>query len=451
MSIDLLYPDNRPRGSRVEALANDIKAFQADCVDEANSMDKIDLRIRPLMDQVMLKYGFKTFDQLVESVKSMLSEEDRKKLEKTLEEFKNIDSTTDTTFSSTMIVTFVIGLPGSVGARVARMIVAGVASHSFRLFAKGMRAIFLVGDLALGLRYIRLAGRFAASAAEVGAGMGGATARLVSRLGRLIKFADVLAVIGILIDGIILIYAAIEGARQRDELRKAIKDLFARRLGAKIGQLQAKAAATYSSNIHAMLLAMSLMDHKPGANNDALNAIIKSQEDNMISNLQSDMDGINYDEATKLLTAMDTGRYTTEDPTKEEAIKMLEEEILPQIPFKYSSQWFNPAGGANHNPFQGGNWNAGAGPVQWIEADFKSVLKIKGISMECDQVPEGHTRHVITVGTSPNPSEVVATLEGNTKNKQILSANWAEKDIQYVRITTTASSTWVAWTDIQFA
>eukprot|EP01116_Phalansterium_solitarium_P004955 TRINITY_DN161_c0_g1_i2.p1 TRINITY_DN161_c0_g1~~TRINITY_DN161_c0_g1_i2.p1 ORF type:complete len:451 (+),score=161.84 TRINITY_DN161_c0_g1_i2:113-1465(+) len=450
MSIDLLYPDNRKRGARVEGLANDIIAFQAECVDEANAMEALDKRIRPLMDQVMLKYGFKTFDQLEARVKSMLTEEERKKLEKLLEDMKNTAHATNTAFPSTLLIAFGIGLGGSAGGRIARMIVAGVATHSFRMFANGVR-LLMAGEFALGMRFIRLAGRFAGTAAEVGAGVGGATARLVVRLGRLIKLADILVILGVVIDGIILLYSAIEGARQREELRRGIKDLFARRLGAKIGQLQAHAAASYSANVHAMLLTMSLMDIKPGPHNDALNAVIKAQEEAMIGKLQKDMEIINYDEATKLLHAMDTDRYLDEDPTKEEAIKTLETEILPQVPIRFSHQWINPKGDGNNNPFQEGNWNAGAGPEQWIEGNLKSVQKVKGISMECDQFVEGRSYHVVTVGKDPNPTQVVATFDGNTKNKQILSANWQEMDIQYVRITTTVSPTWVAWTDIQFA
>eukprot|EP01116_Phalansterium_solitarium_P008694 TRINITY_DN2264_c0_g1_i1.p1 TRINITY_DN2264_c0_g1~~TRINITY_DN2264_c0_g1_i1.p1 ORF type:complete len:576 (+),score=141.10 TRINITY_DN2264_c0_g1_i1:111-1730(+) len=132
-------------------------------------------------------------------------------------------------------------------------------------------------------------------------------------------------------------------------------------------------------------------------------------------------------------------------PTADNANSLLQSH--PWQNLSVSARWPNPRRTENPNPFDGGNWNAGAppNPVQWIEVDFGIPRLTTGISLVVDQIPDGLTRHVITGGTIPNPSEVLVVLDEFTKHWQTLSAEWPAAHVQYLRVTTTSSPTWVAW------
>jgi hypothetical protein len=125
--------------------------------------------------------------------------------------------------------------------------------------------------------------------------------------------------------------------------------------------------------------------------------------------------------------------------------------LPPGTTFSASSVW-ETAGDYVRLPqyaFDGNNtteWNAGAGPEQWIEIDFGRPVKFNLMTALVDQVPAGAANHDITFDGKPAFSWTGSFFQG-----QLLDESFAAtQNVKTVRITTTSSPSWVAWVDILF-
>ncbi len=120
-----------------------------------------------------------------------------------------------------------------------------------------------------------------------------------------------------------------------------------------------------------------------------------------------------------------------------------------------ASAWIagNPAFAPDRTPqraFDGDDtigWNAGDWPLQWIEVDFGSPQTFRRIAARVDQTPAtGATVHEVSVD-----NVLVRTWSGTTSLGEWLDHDLgAQVSAQRVRITTTASPSWVAWYEIRF-
>ena len=99
----------------------------------------------------------------------------------------------------------------------------------------------------------------------------------------------------------------------------------------------------------------------------------------------------------------------------------------------------------------GANWGAGAFPKQWIEIDLGQSYTIKTIRLMVAQYPEGNTVHQIQVRNLNGNFELVHTFDEFTVDNQILiyTPDIPLLDVQFIRITTISSLSWVAWKEIE--
>lgn len=99
----------------------------------------------------------------------------------------------------------------------------------------------------------------------------------------------------------------------------------------------------------------------------------------------------------------------------------------------------------------GANWGAGASPKQWIEIDLGRPYFVKTIRLMVGQSPEGETLHQIQVRSPNGNFELVHTFDEYTVDNQILiyTPNVPLADVQFIRITTITSPSWVAWKEIE--
>ena len=94
------------------------------------------------------------------------------------------------------------------------------------------------------------------------------------------------------------------------------------------------------------------------------------------------------------------------------------------------------------------SWVSGADAPQWIEVDLGRPVAVASIRLKVDQAPPGMTVHAITAGGHIEPGMSVFALDGETEWSDWLEAR-IDKTVQFIRITTTESPSWVAWVEIE--
>jgi hypothetical protein len=98
-------------------------------------------------------------------------------------------------------------------------------------------------------------------------------------------------------------------------------------------------------------------------------------------------------------------------------------------------------------------WSSGDFASQWIEIDLGTASDIAEIRLAASQFPAGETTHRVYVrgpGTG-DAFELVHTFQGHTEDSQYLvfMPEEALSGIQYIRVETVASPSWVAWREIE--
>ena len=99
----------------------------------------------------------------------------------------------------------------------------------------------------------------------------------------------------------------------------------------------------------------------------------------------------------------------------------------------------------------GTQWGAGDFPTQWIEIALAEPLTVSAVRLLVAQFPEGETTHEVRFTYDNGRTEVVASVEGFTRQGEWLEVGLEESrsDVTAVRITTRSSPSWVAWSEIE--
>jgi hypothetical protein len=96
-------------------------------------------------------------------------------------------------------------------------------------------------------------------------------------------------------------------------------------------------------------------------------------------------------------------------------------------------------------------WNSGAGPEQWIMLNLGQPQTVNSVHLMISQYPSGESTHQVWVGAHPESLELVHEFTGFTSDPGRLEyfAPSPITGVQFVKIVTTASSSWVAWREIE--
>ncbi len=99
----------------------------------------------------------------------------------------------------------------------------------------------------------------------------------------------------------------------------------------------------------------------------------------------------------------------------------------------------------------GDGWGAGAFPRQWIQLDLGGVHTVGEIRLVVGQYPAGATTHRLSVGAGSGDLHLVHTFDEVTEDGQILifHPDTPLTDVRFVRVTTVAGPSWVAWKEIE--
>ena len=96
-------------------------------------------------------------------------------------------------------------------------------------------------------------------------------------------------------------------------------------------------------------------------------------------------------------------------------------------------------------------WNSGGDDPQWIEIDLGEYSNVETIRLHVSQQPPGDTIHEISGSRNGNVFKPMNTFSGYTEDGQVLEfspeAPWM--GIQFIRINTAVSPSWIAWREIE--
>jgi hypothetical protein len=94
-------------------------------------------------------------------------------------------------------------------------------------------------------------------------------------------------------------------------------------------------------------------------------------------------------------------------------------------------------------------WNSGGLPPQWIAFDLGEEHVLARIELLTTQDPAGSTTHLIEGAVVEGSWFTLGSLEGATRENQLLEWNGSAA-VRWVRVTTTVSPSWVGWREIRF-
>jgi hypothetical protein len=98
-------------------------------------------------------------------------------------------------------------------------------------------------------------------------------------------------------------------------------------------------------------------------------------------------------------------------------------------------------------------WGATAPPPQWVTVDLGEPMTVAEIHLIVSQYPEGQTLHRLRLKGSGTGGEFILAQEfaGTTTDGQVLvyKPPAPMQDIQFIRVETLQSPSWVAWREIQ--
>jgi hypothetical protein len=96
-------------------------------------------------------------------------------------------------------------------------------------------------------------------------------------------------------------------------------------------------------------------------------------------------------------------------------------------------------------------WGAGDFAPQWIEVDLGAPYTIAQIRLSISQDPEGNTRHQVWGRGPGEDPRLLHEFDGVTWGDQVLEYTPPDpwQGIQFIRIATLASPSWVSWREIE--
>jgi len=96
-------------------------------------------------------------------------------------------------------------------------------------------------------------------------------------------------------------------------------------------------------------------------------------------------------------------------------------------------------------------WNSGGHDPQWIEINLGEYSNVETIRLHVSQHPPGDTVHEISSSRNGNVFKPMHIFSGFTEDGQVLefSPETPWMGIQFIRIKTVASPSWVAWREIE--
>jgi len=283
-------------------------------------MDKEDDRIRPILDQLMKEAGLDSREELLKKIEALMDSEEIAEFRRVLEAYNDLEGNLDMALTASLFTGFAMtGL--NLTIRFTHLIHSGLANVAVRVTIHAIAIAFTRGVeaakplLALASNALRLSFNSLKPWASAPANIG----RIA---GYSLKFTKFLGYITLVIDGLLLIIAAIQGAQQRTDLQNAIKELLPQRCLAKYWEMQSSDGAAHSKMVSDYIRDMRDEADDPAYLKKRAEKIVKSlQEGNESITIPLVLDNLRTRDANRIIPT-----FTDEDLSDEEIKRIVEEE-----------------------------------------------------------------------------------------------------------------------------
>ncbi|KAJ8501853.1 hypothetical protein ONZ45_g12005 [Pleurotus djamor] len=333
----VFYPDNVPRRDRALQLQNDITMLQNSAREAKAAMDKEDARMVPYINQILKNHNMATFDELQKKLEDALTDEQKAQYKSMLDNAQKLTSKDDVALMAMSGILFTSGIVAKgtidIGNFLRAVNVVTVVRSYARAFitlvtegveagARAFRVVATAFRWAEGMQYINiyilnfwftyaiLATTLSETLLETST-----LARYASNAGRFLK---VLSIIGIFADGFILAFDFFEQKKQRDELDKAIRELYVSRIIAKVYAQMCDAVKTQDG----LMLGYLILVGDDGTISPDDQRAADKIAGKFVDFVKADWSSINTSSALDLLVVLDKQRdsWVTDDPTYQDAI-----------------------------------------------------------------------------------------------------------------------------------
>lgn len=296
---------------------DNIQSIQASITQDSDRMDEDDAQIRPLLNQVLADNGYKTYDELRDKVLEDFTEEERKEYLDTMAQFDELNEDLGLAFDITNGVLFIAGV-AYVGSSLKVLTASGAMYHN-------MRSMFVVMKL---LYRGQISVEVAAKTFKLLSGVSKNIATKftgATKLGKALKVvrvaSETLVVLGLITDAVIIIWQALESAKQKKELQKAIRDLFETRLGIKMTETLAKDTSYYQATLKSIIRTMAR-----DMPEERKQQRIEEDIEYLLEDIETLWSKNSYETIFDLLQRQDAnaGAWTNEDPGRKETIAKMD-------------------------------------------------------------------------------------------------------------------------------
>lgn len=94
-------------------------------------------------------------------------------------------------------------------------------------------------------------------------------------------------------------------------------------------------------------------------------------------------------------------------------------------------------------------WGSGDYPPAWIEVDLTESVTVRSVELVVEQTPPGDATHELILMDASRRPVAAVTLQGQMRQFDVLEPNPDVSGVRYVRVSTIASPSWVAWREIR--
>ncbi|KOC17599.1 hypothetical protein AFLA70_123g001852 [Aspergillus flavus AF70] len=316
MSVDLFYPWNRPRASRVEQLITQITSLQSEVIWGVNSGEAQKTHTREKIDEYLKNNKLSSIDDLKKKMEDTLGEEQKKAYRDMMKSFEEFNGELSTEFE---IISAIGAIAGTVAAsaKFLEFVQAGGIALGAKLAARGLAKI-LGKEAELGVKMMTVALRGLKSFTQ-----GFELSETALKAIKMVKIAgEVIGAIAIVLDGILAIVAAVEGDKQRTKLNDAINDLVYRRFSTMELRKLGKVYEAYVGGMYQTIVQYTAADTLPDLPESVRKQIMDASIQSIIKNLKTESAKITFDTTYNDLATMDeTAKAFTEEDPKKEALR----------------------------------------------------------------------------------------------------------------------------------